>query len=265
VERSAMDRLVTALQALGYPYDYKYLNVRGRQDLAILYDSQTSTVTLAQNIMNRHADAWQVETASGRSAFPRRPLIARVKIEPRVTGGSTTGRAVEFVMISTHLKAFGDPESRARRRLAAQILTEVIEDIRKTEKLPVVLGGDLNETLNTDVLSALTSASDLITLTSDDADDNALSYVGATHRSLIDHIVVSNDVRLLPISGDDAAIVRLDRSVSDFADDVSDHVPLVIRMVHRDSPLQIDPACPGESGLQTDVPEGAKSVTISFE
>ena len=265
VERGAMDRLVTALQALGYPYDYKYLNVRGRQDLAVLYDSQTSTVTMAQNIMNRHADAWQVETISGRSAFPRRPLIARVKIEPRVNGGSTTGRAVEFVMISAHLKAFGDPESRARRRLAAQILTEVIEDIRKTEKLPVVLGGDLNETLNTDVLSALTSAPDLIALTSDDADDNALSYVGATHRSLIDHIVVSNDVRLLPISGDDAAIVRLDRSVSDFADDVSDHVPLVIRMVHRDSPLQIDPAKPGESGLQTDVPEGAKSVTISFE
>jgi len=44
----------------------------------------------------------------------------------------------------------------------------VIADIRKTEKLPVVLGGDLNEMLNTDVLGPLTVASDLFTLTAGD-------------------------------------------------------------------------------------------------
>jgi hypothetical protein len=59
---------------------------------------------------------------------------------------------------------------------------------------------------------------------------------------LIDHIVVSKDVRMSPISGDDAAIVRLDKSVADFTRDVSDHVPLVIRMVSRDAPMQIGDA-----------------------
>ncbi len=173
--------------------------------------------------------------------------------------------AVEFILISTHLKAFGDAESRARRRLGAQILTEVIEDIRETEKLPVILAGELNETLNSDVLSALTSAPDLITLTSDDADDNALSYVGARYRSLIDHIVVSNDVVMSPISSDDAAIVRLDRSVQDFTKDVSDHVPLVIRMVNRDAPLQVDAGQQPDKTHQTDVPAGSTSVTLSFD
>jgi trypsin-like peptidase len=50
-------------------------------------------------------------------------------------------------------------------------------------------------------------------------------------RSLIDHIIVSNDVNIADIQGDDAAIVRLDRSAADFDDTVSDHVPLVFRMV----------------------------------
>ncbi|OED50538.1 hypothetical protein AB838_01875 [Rhodobacteraceae bacterium (ex Bugula neritina AB1)] len=241
VQRGAMERLATALQRLGYSYDFKYLNVRGSQDLAVLFDSSTTEVTIAQDILNRHRDAWKAKTASGHSAFPRRPMIARVKIKHKVPSTEATeDTSVEFIMIAVHLKAFGDPQSRARRRLASSILAEVIEDIRSSENLPVVLGGDMNETLNTDVLSALTEAPDLIALTSDDADDNALSYVGPRHRSLIDHIVVSDDVTLAEISGDDAAIVRLDKNVADFVSDISDHVPLVIRMISRDSPLQID-------------------------
>lgn len=238
VQKGAMERLIASLQALGHSYDYKILDVKGRQDLAVLYDSKTTEVNISAKILNRHKTAWAATTETGRTAFPRRPLIATIKIAPNTEGGDP----VEFIMILLHLKAFGDPQSKARRRLAAEILTEVIVDIRKTEKLPVVLGGDLNETLNTDVLGPLTDAPDLFTLTTDDADDNALSYVGARYRSLIDHIVVSNDVHMAPISGDDAAIVRLDKSVADFARDVSDHVPLVIRMVSRDAPIQIGSA-----------------------
>ncbi len=268
VQRGAMDRLIGSLQALGYAYDYKYLNVRGRQDLAVLYDTNTSEVKLATDILNRHSNAWKAKTASGRTAFPRRPLIARVKVSPRVDGNSNgdDSKNVEFIMISVHLKAFGDPESRARRRLAAKILNEVISDIRETERLPVVFGGDLNETLNTDVLRALTDAPDLFTLTSDDADDNALSYVGANHRSLIDHIIVSNDVVMSPISDDDAAIIRLDKSVSDFTSDISDHVPLVIRMVNRAAPLQVNDHVPPEGGgLRVPIPTGTRTVGIEFD
>ncbi|MGJ8609880.1 MAG: hypothetical protein ACSHWY_02215 [Octadecabacter sp.] len=136
-----MGRLKTALQGLGYAYDFAYLNVRGRQDLAVLYDMNTTEVTLSKAIMDRNKSAWSAETGSGRSAFPRRPLVAHVKIAAKTGRDNKAGDPVEFIMISAHLKAFGDPESQARRRLAASILAEVIEDIRATEKLPVVLGG----------------------------------------------------------------------------------------------------------------------------
>lgn len=265
VERGAMERLVDGLQMLGHDYDFKYHNVRGRQDLAVLYDRRTTQVTLAQDILNRHSTAWAAETATGRTAFPRRPLIARVEVAPRGPDGTADDpdKRVNFILISVHLKAFGDPESRARRRLAAQILAEVIEDIRTTENLPVVLGGDLNETLNTDVLSALTTSPDLFTLTSDDNDDNALSYVGSSHRSLIDHIIVSDDVRMSPIHGDDAAIVRLDKSVANFTRDISDHVPLVMRMINRKAPVQIDADAVAEHGIK--VPEGATRLRLDFD
>lgn len=265
--RNPMDRLVAALQRLGHAYEYKYFDVAGGQDLAVLYDSRTTEATISQGILNRHRDAWNATTATGRSAFPRRPLIARVKVAPRAADGSTRAdRTVDFIMIALHLKAFGDPESRARRHLAARILREVVADIRETENLPIVLGGDLNETLNNDVLAPLTDAPDLLTLTSDDADDNALSYIGTRYRSLIDHIIVSDDVALSPISGDDAAIIRLDRSVRDFSDDVSDHVPLVMRMVNRAAPLQVDSDSDTGGGfLSGSIPDGASSVRLTFE
>jgi hypothetical protein len=89
-------------------------------------------------------------------------------------------------------------------------------------------------------LDALTNSPDLFTLMTDDiSDPNAITYVGRSHRSLIDHIITSRDVVPGDIQGDDVAIVRLDNSISDFAQAISDHVPIVFRMVYRDQELEL--------------------------
>ncbi len=232
VEEPALERLVAALRERGNAVDFKLLNVRGSQDIAVLFDRETTTVELATDIADRHREALRATTAAGRLAFPRAPLFARCKVEDNT-------HPIEFLMIVVHLKAFGDAQSRARRQLAAKVLAEIIEDVRAQDNLPVVLGGDFNETLNTDVLSAITESPDLFSLTSDDAMTDAISYIGGRYRSLIDHVMVSRDVRLGTIAGDDAAIVRLDRSVQDFSETVSDHVPIVFRIVERPYPLDM--------------------------
>jgi hypothetical protein len=56
-------------------------------------------------------------------------------------------------------------------------------------------------------------------------DPDAITYVGRSHRFLIDHIITSRDVVPGDIQGDDVAIVRLDKSISNFTQAVSDHVP----------------------------------------
>ncbi len=258
VEKGAMDRLVAELANRGDATNYVFKNVRGRQDLAVLFDEDTTTVELNTEIPNRHRQRLSAKTPSGKTAFPRAPLFAKCS----VTEGNQ--QPVEFILIVVHLKAFGDAQSRARRRLAASILAEIIEDIRSNEQMPVILGGDFNERMNTDVLNALTGSPDLFSLTADDATTDAISYVGRSHRSLIDHIIVSNDVRPGDISGDDAAIVRLDKSVRDFSDDVSDHVPVVFRMIYRDGPVDVvEPEIP--EGIDIPIPEGSESIILGFQ
>ncbi len=71
-------------------------------------------------------------------------------------------------------------------------------------------------------------------------------------------------MRLGEISGDDAAIVRLDRSVRDFAGRVSDHVPVVFRMVYRDQPVDLQPSI-SEPDAAIPIPKGAGKVRLVFE
>ena len=259
VQEGALRKLVDAIaQRHGDRMDFAVLNVPGSQDLGVLFDTSTTTVELADDINRRHSTALAARTAGGRTAFPREPLFARCEVDQE---GSAPLR---FMIIVVHLKAFGDAQSRARRRLASEILTEIIDSIRDDEGLPVILGGDFNDVLNTDVLSALQQSPDLFSLTADDAQSGAISFVGDRHRSLIDHIIVSRDLQPGEIAGDDAAIVRLDRGTADFADDISDHVPLVMRVVRRGEP--VEPGVGSEPSLPTvSVPAGATSVGLKFD
>jgi endonuclease/exonuclease/phosphatase family metal-dependent hydrolase len=238
VEKGALDRLVVELGERGFSYDYKLLDVGGRQDLAVLFDQETTRVRVRTDLAQRYQDQLKSKTRTGQTAFPRPPLFAECTVSD-----PDGGRRVEFLLLVVHLKAFGDAVSKARRRLAAEKLAEIIADLRDHAGLPVVLGGDFNDTLNVDTFDALKTSPDLFTMTLDDAaDPTAMSFVGPRHRSLIDHLVVSRDVVPGDIQGDDAAIVRLDRSIPDFADAVSDHVPVVFRMVFRSQEVVLAPA-----------------------
>jgi endonuclease/exonuclease/phosphatase family metal-dependent hydrolase len=259
VQERALEKLVQKLRDHGQAADFVPRDLSGRQDLAVLYDTDTSEVTCADGLAQRYAQRIATCTPSGRTAFPRAPLFARCRVQDE------TGGPVEFLLIVVHLKAFGDATSRSQRRLAARILSEIIEDIRQREDIPVVLGGDFNDVINNDVLAALTDSPDMMALTTDDADRNAASYVGGSRRSLIDHIIISSDVRAGDIAGDDAAIIRLDRSVADFADDVSDHVPLVMRIVHRDAPIDVPDDPDGDDEHTLAIPVSASELTVSFD
>lgn len=253
VHEDSMNRLVSALRSQGLEMRFVLQNESGSQDLAVLYDADTSTVTHRDDLLRKY-DAILTRRIPEGSVFPRKPLFADCTVRHR-----DTGESVSYMMIVLHLKAYvSHAPSRARRRAAAEALREIIDDLRaQSAALPIIIGGDYNELMTTDVLSSLTDSPDLFAMTLDDATTNAASYVGG-RRSLIDHIVVSSDVRAGSINGDDAAIVRLDRSTNDFDDSVSDHVPIVMRLIFGNG----DDSVAGHPGLS--VPTGASKFRVAF-
>lgn len=69
---------------------------------------------------------------------------------------------------------------------------------------------------------------------------------------------------LFALTNHDDAIVRLDRSVSGFVDSASDHVPLVLRIVYREAP--VDVMDDGKDDFLTvATPEGSCKASLNFD
>jgi V8-like Glu-specific endopeptidase/endonuclease/exonuclease/phosphatase family metal-dependent hydrolase/lysophospholipase L1-like esterase len=238
IEEPALKRLLLKMKALGNSMGYQVVDAPGSRDQSILFDQETSAVEPAEGLLKRYNALLEYKTPSGRSAFLRRPLFARCRII------ENNANPVEFIMIMMHLKEFGDPQSRAARDLAAKILAKIINEIRERENLPVFLAGDFNQQFNNDVIKTLTETPDLFAFTAADAVSGAAAYIGGLRKSLIDHIVISKDLNLGQISSDEAAVVRLERSVRSISSPVSDHIPIVMRTVFRKVPLDIADMAP---------------------
>ena len=80
VQKEALDRLIEVLGQRGWSVDYVLLNVPGAQDLAVLYDSETTTVTLRNDIAQRNLQRLKAKTPGGKTAFPRHPLFAECTV-----------------------------------------------------------------------------------------------------------------------------------------------------------------------------------------
>ncbi len=265
VSEAPVRALAARMNAMGGNVGVLAFDTAGTRDHALLFDRDTTTVRLMREVLDRHAGLIG-ERIQGRLVFPREPLIAEVHV----------GDA-RFVMIVVHLKSkagSNKPLSERRRRRAAEILTMIVDDIRTDTGLPVVIGGDFNEALDTDVLSSLTDAPGHMTLTADDHEDGAITLLNPRFASLIDHVIVAGDLQLGDIEDDDLAIVRFDRSISDFVDTLSDHTPLVMRVVMRDEavPRQVpgdgaggSAGGGGEAPDAIDIPQGASAVRVSFD
>jgi len=254
VQKEPMDRLVAAMADRGAAMGYELKDVTGGLDIAILFDKDTTHVTKRPDLADRFQPLLD-ERLEGKSVFPRWPMFADCAI------ADDEDNRVELRLIVVHLKAFGDTLSRRRRRRAGQILAQIIDTLRDEDGPPIVLGGDFNDAINTEVFAALRNKDDLIALTVDDQEENAASFIDG-RQSLLDHIIVSDDVRLGSIAQDDAAIVRFDRSVRDFAETVSDHVPVVMRVIFGQESRPVRP--PEAPPVRVEIPQGSAHLEIGF-
>jgi hypothetical protein len=260
VQQCALDRLVTRLRAHGLEMDFHVQSDGGSQNVAVLFDTDTTRVKHRTDLLGRF-DALLRATIPDGTVFPHKPMFAECAVSQG--DGPPDGMAVRrYLKIIVPLKAFAnDAPSRARLHAAARVLREIIDTLRSDpEPLPIVLCGDFNESLTTDILPGLTNAPNRFTLTADDTASGTACFVGGP-TSIIDHIVVSDDIEPDDIEGDAAAIVRLDRSIADFSCVASDRVPVVFRLVFAGDGQAA--SSDGDAAVLT-IPRGATGVRVSF-
>jgi endonuclease/exonuclease/phosphatase family metal-dependent hydrolase len=120
-------------------------------------------------------------------------------------------------------------EGSKRRQLASRLLGRAVSLM--TEKYNKdddwVLGGDFNAELASQDFQQLLAA-DLKPMSAADEKVGAFSYIKSPH-SLIDHIFLSPNL-VQHVNGDGYFIVAKDKSVQNYANRLSDHRPVLVRL-----------------------------------
>jgi endonuclease/exonuclease/phosphatase family metal-dependent hydrolase len=180
-----------------------------------------------------HVDRIQVDSigdlfSTDRNAFPRAPVMA----ELTARAGSFE---VSFDFTDLHLKSSNDATSRERRRAAIESLRALIDDREAAGRSDAILVGDWNDRLtdigDLNVFELFLDEPDRFSfLTQPIADAGGFSFVPSL--SLIDHVLaVGGDTgSLVPR---DTQVVRLDQTVPDYVERISDHLPVLSRFTLR--------------------------------
>lgn len=168
----------------------------------------------------RSTDDLGLEAVEGK-IFDRYPGLFRFR------GKGATGNKFDFYVVPLHLKAMD--EGSKRRKLASRLLAHAVKTMIEEHDAAEdwVLGGDFNAELASNDFSELLSA-DFVPLSAADEDAGQMSYIKSP-KSLIDHIFLSPN--LAKRTGDDAYfIVAKEKSVDKYAQKLSDHRPVLVRL-----------------------------------
>jgi len=157
--------------------------------------------------------------------FPRPPLKVYVTAFHHQ-------KTFDFTLIVLHLKALGGSGNEARRRSACEKLKNYLDvEIANSVDKDFMVIGDWNDELNDpfpdNVFQVfLDNPQDYTFLTEDLASDpvNNATYIGG-YQSVIDHILISEDVREEYTAGS-TEVLKIDLFFSAYLSEVSDHRPV---------------------------------------
>lgn len=185
------------------------------QKTGILYKSDFISVS---NVKNIFEDDWY--------AFPRPPLEAYVTVK------DLEGIKFDFNIIVLHLKAKGGKDNEARRKSACEKLSEYIKnEISAGADPDFIVLGDWNDQLNdppeTNVFTSFLNDPNLFLFLTLNI-KNQYSYISSTYKSLIDHILITQDAEQEYGQGT-SKVLYLDQEYLSYVSNVSDHRPVMAR------------------------------------
>jgi len=226
--------VVKELQKLDKNYEYIIKDVRGSQELGVIYNKDTVDIK-EEKWSNDAKKSFDVKV-QGKKLFYRHPM--KLCIKSKLPLNEET---FNFKMIVLHAKAthYDEPEIPpiVRKASAESLATAIQKDTSESKKegkpeYDYVVGGDFNATIQEGSFDVLANKLKMVALTEDDGkskNPDAYTYLMRGKRSLIDHIYISSSTKLHYDPGS-ISITRINKEMPQFRKGLSDHVPIVMRL-----------------------------------
>ncbi|RMF81134.1 MAG: hypothetical protein D6737_05920 [Chloroflexi bacterium] len=209
--QEAIDSLLTLVNAMtGRDYQ-AVLSYRGggSQKVGFAWDSET---------VSPLTEAAQIDSLRLRGT----------RLRPGFTMDFRFG-AYDFTLVTLHLKATQETPSQRIREAQMTLLAQWFDERPPDADEDVIILGDYNDLLDAAPLQPI---SEIFFFATSELPDDAVSFIGAEHRSLIDHIALSPGTGA---SDEFCSIVvfdpaQIDLTEAEFQQLASDHLPLVVTM-----------------------------------
>ncbi len=267
VAKKPIKSVTKELRKLDKNFDYLVKDVRGKQELAIIYNKDT--VDVKEESWSKDAIKAFNSKIRGKTLFWRHPM----KIHVKTKVGSDP--YFDFKLIVIHAKATTHRDSPEIppivREASAKALSDAIEKEIQDSKAQgkpesdYVVGGDFNATLEEGSFDILANRLNMIALTEEDdssGNPDAYTYLMRGFRSMIDHIYISSSANLHYDPGS-ISITRIDKEMPQFTKGLSDHAPIAMRLTWSKTPVEINTARELKTH-KVDVPAGVDEIKIKL-
>lgn len=219
-------------------YDVVAIEGSGQQSGAI-FRTDTTTVSVIDRPNGFFEEEIDVEMTNGdivhRRVFLRMPLLCDVRVRQ-------AEKVFDFRCAVVHLKST-DTDIRDRgngmRLAAARELARWIEFDRESgSERDYLILGDMNAETAKQGLESFAEGENLklLSVGMQDRYGNAEALTRVASKRLLDHIVITGEAfTLMPTEDEEEQIIiRSDREISDWTENLSDHVPVAVRFIISD-------------------------------
>lgn len=236
VNSTALARLTETLNSGGHtPYNYEVVSGAGQQN-GVLFRTDTTSVSQVEAPPGFFRQTIRVESAGGvkevREVFLRTPLLCDVRV--RQGDGKVFDFRCAVVSLNSADASYKDNGDGLRLAAARELARWIQFERRSGEEHDYLIMGDLNAETSQRGLSDFAGGADLKLLSvglRGQYGQEALTRVASG--SPLDQVVLTGEAdALTPAEEKDGMlIVRHDKQVSDFTNNLSAHVPVAVRFI----------------------------------
>lgn len=211
IGKEALEKIVDITHKNGINMSYIYLDSQTKENLAILFDLETTNIQIDTETKERYAKIFNGEINFNNISFAKCSI-------------NSDKKSAQFIMILANCKE--------DENLALLTISTIINDLISKETLPIIFvcNSKLNE--SNKFLNVIENSSDIFTISRDEVKAGLITYISNVNSTPIQKLITSEDLKIY--NTHKLNTIKYDAPLDKIVGYITEYYPIVTRLVYDD-------------------------------